>query len=118
MSDDQKPGPSTLTCALVGLGGAAAVVGVLHLIAGKKSEKIGVLRDPSPDGEPLLGCKAYELEPGDEFSIDEGRSWLTVETIVEDGDEHYINARDDDNKHVPVRLDSYQHVLLNRHWKG
>jgi hypothetical protein len=39
MSDDQNQGPSTLTCALVGIGGAAAVVGVMCLLAGKKDEK-------------------------------------------------------------------------------
>jgi superfamily II DNA/RNA helicase len=33
MSDDKNP--STLMCALVGIGGAAAVVGVMSLIAGK-----------------------------------------------------------------------------------
>jgi hypothetical protein len=42
MSDDQKPGPSTLTCALVGIGGAAAAYGVMCLFT-KKDVKIGAL---------------------------------------------------------------------------
>ena len=41
MSDDKTP--STLMCALAGLGGAAAVVGVMHLLAGKEKSAFGVL---------------------------------------------------------------------------
>ena len=43
MSDDQKPGPSMLTCVLVGLGGAAVVGVGLTLLAGKSGKVFGAL---------------------------------------------------------------------------
>jgi hypothetical protein len=69
-----------------------------------------------------LGCFAYELEAGVEFSNDEGRSWLTVQTIVEDvvqsSDDILINARNDYGSIETLRIDSMARVLLNRNWKG
>lgn len=122
MSDDQKPGPSTLTCALVGLGGAAVVFGGLHLLS--KSKSFGALRD-APEGRPLLGCAANELEPGDEFSVDVGdfsvdeRRWRTTVSVADDPQNEegvIINARDDNGHVETLHLGSRQHVLLERYW--
>jgi len=97
MSDDQKPGPSTLTCALVGLGGAVAVVGVLHLIAGKQSEKIAALtggrtRTRSEEAAHILDVinsrNKFWLNPyeGDISSADDLRQAVSdnVESVLGD----------------------------------
>ena len=72
--------------------------------------------------EPRLGCRAYELEPGDEFSFDEGLSWVVAETVWEDpaveADRLVVNYRDDSNAAGTVELSSRRHVLLERAWKG
>ncbi len=80
----------------------------------------------------LRGCTADELEPGDEFSIDEGRTWMTVETICDEAvppkspnytDHVLINARDDQWRRVgglladSLRLADNTHCLLDRHNK-
>lgn len=68
-----------------------------------------------------IGCSAWQLECGDEFSYDEGRTWVRVETIIED--EHIgvedviINVRNDNNESTTIHLESCRHVLLNRYWK-
>lgn len=80
------------------------------------------------ESEKRLGCKAYELEVGMEFSCDEGRSWLVVRT-----DPRYVSPADEcltlrfmaSPSETPrpsvweeVRLEDDDHVLLERHWKG
>jgi len=44
MSDEQKPGPSALTCALIGIGSAAAVFGGLYWFAERDQKKFGALQ--------------------------------------------------------------------------
>jgi hypothetical protein len=66
---------------------------------------------------PRLGCLAYELEPGDKFSIDGGYSWLTCETVADSREQDnatVINTRDDNNRRIGLVLDSYKHVLLHQ----
>lgn len=78
--------------------------------------------------EPIrLGCKAHELVVGEEFSMDEGFSWLVVMT-----EPRYNSDADDDltlvfmagesgtgpGRWKQVRLDDHAHVLLEREWKG
>lgn len=76
----------------------------------------------------ILGCKAYELEVGTEFSRDEGYTWLVVRTeprYVSDAadcltlrfqasplEEACIGAWQE------VELEEDTHVLLERNWKG
>ena len=68
----------------------------------------------------ILGCKAYELEPGMEFSFDEGRTWVTAETVWEDPsldvDRIVVNYHDT-NGAGTIELKSRDHVLLERNWR-
>lgn len=72
--------------------------------------------------EKRLGCKAYELVAGDEFSFDEGSSWVTCVTIVDDpaddSQDVIINYRKDDGSVDTLKTNFYTHVLLERGWKG
>jgi len=58
MSDDQKSGPSTLMCALAGLGGATAVCGVMYLFGRKDEKKFGALQGAA--GELRQATDAYD----------------------------------------------------------
>lgn len=76
--------------------------------------------------EKKLGCKAWELEIGTEFSCDEGRTWLVVRTtsvyVSEDSrilrmmcsplEKTGLSAWEE------VQLEDTQHVLLERNWKS
>lgn len=72
--------------------------------------------------EKKLGCKAYELDPGTEFSFDGGVSWVVCVTIVDDpaddSQDVIINYRKDDGLVDTLKTDSYTNVLLERGWKG
>jgi hypothetical protein len=65
MSDDIKPGPSTLTCALMGLGGAAVAYGAMYLFAGKtEKSKFGLLHEAYQHGpmvESALGKPDFHV---------------------------------------------------------
>ncbi len=74
--------------------------------------------------EPLLGCKASELEVGTEFSMDEGRTWLVVRTepkYLSDADECLTLRFMASPSEKPwlgawseVQLEDRDHVLLER----
>jgi hypothetical protein len=73
--------------------------------------------------EPLLGCKAGELEVGMEFSADEGRTWQTVKNIKyvsEESDVLDIWCQPYDTTSlsatIHLELEDTQHVLLERTW--
>jgi hypothetical protein len=79
------------------------------------------------DKEPLLGCKAYELEVGTEFSYDEGRSWVVVmtepryatDTLISDDLIFMVGASGSGpGKWHEVRLNESEHVLLERNWRS
>jgi hypothetical protein len=73
-----------------------------------------------------LGCKAYELEVGTEFSVDEGRTWWVVRTepkYLDEGCNHLCFLG------TPLGTTSLSlweefllydslHVLLEPEWKG
>lgn len=64
-----------------------------------------------------LGCLAYDLVPGDEFSFDEGFSWVVVETIADGPEDQVdINYRYDSGKTGLLRCENYQHFLLNKNY--
>ncbi len=76
--------------------------------------------------DPVLSCKAHELEVGTEFSCDEGRTWLVVRTelrYVSDSPECStlrFMASPAENTSLwaweEIQLDDWAHVLLERNW--
>lgn len=77
--------------------------------------------------ERRLGCMAFALEIGTEFSHDEGRSWLVVRTeprYLDDSDPDCLTLRfmasPDESPTLSAwtkaRLEDNDHVLLERHW--
>ncbi len=73
----------------------------------------------------MAAINAHELERGDEFSFDEGRTWVICRS-VDDSKEgkgfitvHY--SADDSpgwSSVQTIELDSHRKVLTDRHWKS
>lgn len=60
----------------------------------------------------MQGKKAWELEPGDAFSTDEGRTWVRARTVVELPDPGVDIIRVNTTSNQTLDLDTWQHVLI------
>lgn len=73
----------------------------------------------------VIGCKVHELQPGTEFSCDEGRTWCVLlaepmyTSIESDELDLWVQPSDDSRLSASfhVILSDRDHVLLERNWK-